>query len=39
MADPVPSATPLFLEPIHPNPIGSSGEIAYSLPEAGSGAP
>jgi FG-GAP repeat len=29
-----PADTPLLLEPIHPNPIGSAGEIAYSLPEA-----
>jgi hypothetical protein len=30
----MPAATPRLLEPIHPNPLGSPGEITYSLPEA-----
>jgi hypothetical protein len=30
----MPAATPRLLEPIHPNPLGSPGEIVYSLPEA-----
>ena len=33
IAESVPAAAPRLLEPIRPNPIGSPGEIAYSLPE------
>ena len=33
IAESVPAVAPRLIEPIHPNPIGSPGEIAYSLPE------
>ena len=36
VAESAPAAAPLLLGPIHPNPIVSPSEIAYSLPEAGS---